>query len=248
MNNVNAFEDEISLVDILKFFLKHFRLITIFTLLFFVIGVILFLFVCPPKGYYIAESAIIVLDAKTEFNIETKTSLLGVKELVDLLGVKELADIYLRRLEDRKKTVTEIIKSPVIISSVLKKAKEQLQRRNLKITLESFVSTKSDLLEVRQIGEIIKIKVKLPDKELAKFFADEIAKTTLDFVRKELYFDLPQQQEKLVKIAYLSVLPEKPQDGKKNYILIFVLTLIGFFVGIFAGAVKDVYIKIKSEV
>lgn len=239
MNNVNTFEDEISLVDILKFFLRHFRLVLVLTLLFFLLGIVS-IFVIPQKSYYTAESAIIVLGTKSEVNIEAKTS---------LLGVKELADIYPPRLEDRKRTVAEIIKSPAIISSVLEKAKEQLKIKKLKINVESFVSAKSDLLEVKQIGEILKIKIKFSDQELVKFFADEIAKTTVDFVRKELYFDLPQQQqEKLVKIAYLSVLPEKPQYGKKNYILIFVLTLIGFFVGIFVGAIKDIYPKIKSEV
>lgn len=105
------------------------------------------------------------------------------------------------------------------------------------------------MLEVKQIGEIVKIRVKLPDKELAKFFADEIAKTTVEFVRKELYFDLPQeQQEKLVKVVYLSIIPEEPQNRRKNFILIFVLTLFGFFLSIVIAFIKDIYPKIKSEI
>ncbi|MFN3550706.1 MAG: hypothetical protein ACK4WJ_02710 [Endomicrobiia bacterium] len=243
MNNINTnFDEEISLVDILKFFLKNFKMITIFTLLFFLTGIIIFFIISPPKGYYITESAIIVLGTKSDVNIGKK------EELFDV--VKSLADIYPPRLEDRKKTVAAIVKSPLIISLVLDKAKEQLQKKNLEITLESFVSEKSDLLKIQQTGEIIKINVKFSDKELAKFFADEIAKVTVEYARKELYFDLPlQQQEKLVKIAYLSILPEKPQDGKKkSLIFIFLFMLIGFFTGTFFSLIKDAYYKIRQQI
>jgi len=46
----------------------------------------------------------------------------------------------------------------------------------------------------------------------------------------------------------LSVLPEKPEDGKKKKIVVVAITLLGFFIGIFFGMMKDVYPKLKSEV
>ncbi len=240
--NINNMDDEINLVDILKFFLKNFKTISIFTFLFLLIAVILFFRISPPKAYYTAESAIIVLGTKSDVSIAKK------EELFDV--IKSLADIYPPRLEDRKRTVTAIVKSPLIISLVLEQAKELLKKKNLKITLENFISEKSDLLRIQQIGEIIKINIKFSDKELAKFFADEIAKITVEYARKELYFDLPlQQQEKLVKIAYLSALPEKPQNGKKkSLIFVVILTLAGFFTGIVISAIKDAYYKVSTQI
>ncbi len=241
---IENYDEEINLVDILKFFFRHKNLIIFFTLFFLIASIVLNLTIFNKETYkyYLAESALIVLGTKPDIMIEQK---LGV------LGVKELADVYPPRIEDRKKTIVELIKSPLIISSVLNKIKNSdFDKKATKdYTIEDFVSPKSKIIEVKQIGEIIKLRVRLTDRNLAKFFADEIVKETVDFSRRELYFDLPkEQQEKLVKVAYLSVLPEKPENGKKKKIATVVITLFGFFTGIFIGMIKDIYPKLKSEV
>jgi uncharacterized protein involved in exopolysaccharide biosynthesis len=241
---IENYEEEISLVDILKFFIRHKVVIISSTLLFFIVsmGLNLTVFNKETSKNYLAESALIVLGTKSDINIDQK---MGV------LGVKELADVYPQRIEDRKKTIVELIKSPLIISSVIQKVKDSDfdKKAIINYSIEDFVSPKSKIIEVKQVGEIIKVTVRLNDKNLAKFFADEIVKHTVDFARRELYFDLPkEQQEKLVKVAYLSVLPEKPEDEKKKKIVVVAITLLGFFIGIFFGMMKDVYPKLKSEV
>ncbi|MDW8055848.1 MAG: Wzz/FepE/Etk N-terminal domain-containing protein [Elusimicrobiota bacterium] len=232
------YEDEISLLDIVKFFIRHSRLIAITTLICGVVGVAVILLLSSKEKSFTAESAIIVLGTKSDVSVEPKSS---------LLGIKEIADIYPPRLEDRKRTIVELAKSPLIVSKVINKAYE-LKLYTNKLSVDDFVAPNSKILEVKQVGEIIKIKTKLYDRGLAKFFADEIAKAVVKYAKEELYIDLPEQQkDKLIKIAYLSILPDKPERGMSKKLSIAIIFFVGIFIGIFAAMLKDVYLRIRQE-
>lgn len=241
MNTQDVYEEEISLVDIVKFFIRHSKTIVLTTVICILAGIFGSI-ILGSKKIYKAESALIVLGTKSDVMVESKTG---------VLGIKEIADIYPPRLEDRKRTIVELIKSPLIISDVISKARKEkiFVDEDKFLSVEDFISPKSKIIEIKQTGEIIKIIVRMEKKELAKFFADEIAKSVVNFAREKLYIDLPEQQkEKLIKIAYLSILPKKPEPTTSKKVSIAVALVAGIIIGIFIGLIKEAYIKVKQEI
>lgn len=157
-------EKDISIIDIIKFLIKNKKIILLSTLIFFFLGIIVALL---QKRTYTAEAAIMLLGIKPIVNLEPK------------IQIKELGDSFFQQFEERKKTVVEFLKSPFVISEVIQKLQNKGLIKPKEFTAKDFLSSEKILI-VEPKGEIIKIKVRLADKNLAKNFADEIVLTVVD--------------------------------------------------------------------
>ncbi|MCX7911080.1 MAG: Wzz/FepE/Etk N-terminal domain-containing protein [Endomicrobia bacterium] len=170
-------EKEISIIDIIKFFIRNKNIIFYTTFLFFILGIIFALF---QKKTYTAEAAIMVLGIKPKVTFEPKIQL------------KEIGEDVFQQIDERKKTVVEFLNSPYIISEVIEKLKRQGLIKHKEISVENFTLSKNTLV-IETKGEIIKVKVKLEDKNLAKHFADELVKTVTDKMFLLFNYDIPKE-------------------------------------------------------
>ncbi|GEM_PF-2340812 len=159
----NVYEEEISLVDIIRFFLRNKSVIFGFTVIFLFIGII---FSLLQKKVYTAEAGILIVSRKQEITFEPK--------------IQDKDYIEDEILEQRKKTITEIIKTPFILTDILLKAEQQGVIKKGKIKLNDLLDKKSKIINVKLYDSLIKVRVSLPDKYQAKFFADEIVLATVD--------------------------------------------------------------------
>ncbi len=192
MNKINE-NDEITIVDILKFFIKYRKIILFTATLFFILGVV---YVISKPKTYVAESGLLIIDTKPQVNFEPKIQL------------KDLSE-YLQNFDDKKKTVSEIIKSPMVLNEVLNKAFEHglIKEKNLK--QQKSLSKKIDLI---QVGNILRIQVKMSTPEQSKFFADEIAKIT---VEKSSFLVTDYISQNILKQKLVEVKQEYENSVKK---------------------------------
>lgn len=153
--------DEITIVDVLKFFIRHQSTILFTTIIFFIFGIIYI--ILKPKTY-IAESGLLIIDTKPEVSFEPK------------IQIKDLSE-YLQSFDSKKKTVSELIKSPIVLNDVLNKAFEQGLIEEKSLRQQKALYSK---IEIFQTGNVLKIQVKMSKPQQAKFFADEIAKITVE--------------------------------------------------------------------
>jgi len=159
----NEYEEEISLADIIKFFIRNKNIIFVCFIISLFIGII---FALLQKKVYTAEAALLIVSSKPEITFEPK------------IQDKEYFEANL--IEDRKKTIAEFVKSPVVLAEVLSKAEQQGVIKKDELKLQDLISVESKVIDVNTKGSVIKVKVTLPDKQQAKFFADEIVKTTVE--------------------------------------------------------------------
>jgi len=159
----NEYQEEINLVDIIKFFIRNKNIIIACFIVSLLVGII---FALLQKKVYTAEAALLIGSVKPEITFEPK------------IQDKEYLESNI--IEERKKTIAEFVKSSVIISEVLFKAEQEGIVKKDELKLQDLISKKSKVIDVTITGSIIKVKVSLPSKQQAKFFADEIVKTTVE--------------------------------------------------------------------
>jgi hypothetical protein len=159
----NEYEEEISLADIIKFFIRNKNIIFVCFIISLFIGII---FALLQKKVYTAEAALLIVSGKPEITFEPK------------IQDKEYFEANL--IEDRKKTIAGFVKSSVVLAEVLSKAEQQGVIKKDELKLKDLISVGSKVIDVNTTGSVIKVKVTLPDKQQAKFFADEIVKTIVE--------------------------------------------------------------------
>lgn len=190
MNQITN-EEEISLLEILQFFIRNKNFIFITTTVCFIIGITISLL---KKSYYVAESGIIVTAVKSEVVFEPK------------IQIKEMEGSFAQQIEDRKKTIASLIKSPAVLSDVLSKLEQSniVVQKKEKLNLETLLTA----VDTEITGQIIKVKVKTTDAVQSKFLADEIVKTTIEKLR--LYVTEEVSKE---------TLEEKLKKARQEYII-----------------------------
>ncbi|MCX7956667.1 MAG: Wzz/FepE/Etk N-terminal domain-containing protein [Endomicrobia bacterium] len=185
-------EEELTIKDIIKFLFKHKKIIIETTFIFFILGVT---FALLQKKTYTAEAAIMILGVKPKVTLETKIEL------------KDALDNIYQQFEQRKKTVVELLKSPLIVSEVLNKLQWQGLIKLNKFSVSDFLNSK--VINVEIVGEIIKVKVRLSDKVLAKNFADELVKTLVEKMSSVINYSISKD-----------ILKDKYEQTKQDYELL----------------------------
>ncbi len=169
----------------------------------------LILVITKPK-MYTAESGIVVLGTKPEITFEPK------------IQIKELAETIVQLFESRKKTIRELVKTPIVINSVITKAEDAKLIPKGEYTYENFIN-EGGFLKTQEIGEMVKIKVTMKEPKLAKFFADEIAKITVDLANSLLYYEISEDTIKIklkeAKMKYDKSFEEYSKFVKNNQML-----------------------------
>ncbi|MEN3013007.1 MAG: Wzz/FepE/Etk N-terminal domain-containing protein [Endomicrobiia bacterium] len=184
-------EEDIEIIDVIKFFIRNKKIITICFIFSLILGII---WVAFQKKTYTAEAGIIVLGVKPKITFEPK------------IQIKEISEGVIQQFDERKKTIVEFLRSPVVISEVIEKLKNQGHiNQSEKFSVESFIKSKK-ILNIETVGELIKVKVRLKDRELAKRFADEIVKTTVEKMVYFTYYEIPTD-----------ILKNKLLEAQKNY-------------------------------
>lgn len=163
VDNYNRIDnnDEIDLLTIIKFFIVNRQTILLCTIACFIIGIFIALF---SKKVYLAESALLVLGLRTEVTFEPKIQVKGVTEEI------------IQRFEEKKKTVSEFIVTPAVLSEVISEAEKNNVVEKGKISFKKLAKS----VEVSIKGAMIKIRVRSDSPHKAKFFADKIAEVTVD--------------------------------------------------------------------
>lgn len=234
VQNTPPIEDEISLVDILKFFVKHKNIILITTIVITLLALVKTFFVVQ-KPTYTCESGIIIIWPEYELITEPK------------LQLRDIGELYFQQFENRKRSIQELILSPSIIIPVIKKSEEKNLLEKGTLLYSDFVDPKNKMIKISQGGEIIKITVNMPTKDLAKLFSEEIAKNAVEKIKEILStYDEKKikKDEFVIKIAYVSDVEEIPAKGKfKNLAL---SIFVGLFLGIFVAILKEGFEKLKE--
>jgi capsular polysaccharide biosynthesis protein len=205
MRNNEMYEEEISLVDIIKFFLRNKNTIFVCFLISLFVGII---FALLQKKNYVAEAGIYVVSRKPEVTFEPKI---------------QDRDVFEEKYyEERKKTINEIIKSPVVLNEVLSKAEQEGVIKKGEIKIQDLINEKSKIIDVVTAGSIVKVRVSLPDKYQAKFFADEIVKTTVEkssFLIEKIQKENVDEELKNVRQKYNEAVAKYQQFVNNNKIL-----------------------------
>lgn len=182
-------EKDIDILDIIRFLIRNRKIIVSTTLVSFFLGVI---FALLQKKTYTVEAAIMVLGIKPIVNLEPK------------IQIKDLGDNFFQQYEERKKTVVELLNSPFIISEVIEKLQQKGLIKSGEFTVKDFTARKTLTVETK--GEIIKVKVKLSNKNLAKSFADEMVQTVTEKMYSLTTYHISRE-----------TLTNKLQETKKEY-------------------------------
>jgi len=108
------YEEEINLLDILKFFVKHLKLILVITLIVSILGVVKY-FLSLYKKYYTIESGIVILWPEYEILLDSRTK----------LQLRDIGELFFQQFENRKKSIQELILSPSVVIPVIKKSRRK---------------------------------------------------------------------------------------------------------------------------
>ncbi len=201
----NHIEEEISLVDLIKFFLKNRNTIIISVIISFIIGIIYALLI---RNNYVAEAGIYVVVRKPEITFEPK--------------IQDKDFFEEKYFEERKRTIAEIVKSPFVLNEVLSKAEQEGIIKKDEIKIQNLIDEKSKMMNVFIAGSVVKVRVKLPDKYQAKFFADEIVKTAvekLSFLLTSIQKENVDEEIKNVRQKYNEAVAKYQQFVNNNKIL-----------------------------
>jgi hypothetical protein len=114
-----------------------------------------------------------------------------------------------------------MIKSPVVLNEVLSKAEQEGVIKKGEIKIQDLINEKSKI-DVVTTGSIVKVRVSLPDKYQAKFFADEIVKTTVEkssFLVEKIQKESVDEELKNVRQKYNEAVAKYQQFVNNNKIL-----------------------------
>ncbi len=134
---------------------------------------------------------------------------------IDVDSVVKEIDTIISILEERKKEFEEELSS--------KNYEKQIQQ--LRSELDKEKNREKDLIKDKDLNweSVVTLERKIKEVEISNGIAENI----------------------LVKIAYLSDLPDAPENGKGKLIVL-VFTILGVFLGILISGFREIYIKIKD--
>ncbi len=238
MENMQMIDEEISLLDIFKFFIKYKTLILVVTIITFLIG--FFLSTKRQKFSYTAESGIAIVWPKFEVLLESK------------IFIKDIGDILFQQFENRKRSVQELLVSETVLTPIIEKAESDGLIKKGELTYLDFIKKDAKIIEVISSGEIIKFRVTMIKPELSKLFAQEIAKNAVEKIQEvmskndDLATKMFKQKENFsVKIAYIGEPKEVLVESKKKFLVISLIA--GIIIGIFLSLINEAYQKVKGQ-
>jgi 5'-deoxynucleotidase YfbR-like HD superfamily hydrolase len=142
----------------------------------------------------------------------------------------EVAQVGTQKVD--KTNISEVVKEIDGIISILEKRKKEFEEE---------LQTKKYEEQIRQLQADLE-KENVRQKELVKN-RDLLWETLVSLERKKEELVIRNGvKEEITKVAYLSVLPEYPESGKRK-IIVLISCCLGILFGILLAAVKEVYVK-----